>query len=276
MMEASKLLSASLLDIVFEGRNKAYGAYELRSQYNRRLGTALLCMAILSGGAVSAAWWHSRQNANDQTIFAEPGVLVLERTTEEPKPPAPQPIPPAAKPVASVQYVVPQIVEDELVPPEEEMPDIELLERSKVGLMTQAGEEDNNTVQPPVALNEGTGLAVAPVATDDFDPSKTFIKVENPAEFPGGIDAWRRYLERNLRYPEDAVDSEVEANVVVEFIVDPEGNISEVKALNDPGYGLAAEAVRIIAQGPRWIPAEQSNRKVRYRHRQPIIFRLSN
>jgi protein TonB len=233
-------------------------------------------MAILSGGAVSAVWWYTRQYANDQPIFDKPDVLVLECTTEEPKPPAPQLIPTAAKPVATVQYVVPQIVRDELMPPEEEMPDMASLEKTTVGLMTQAGEEDNNSVPPPVALNEGTGLAVAPVPTEDFDPSKTFVKVENPAEFPGGIDAWRRYLERNLRYPEEAVNNEVEANVIVEFIVDPEGNISEVKALNDPGYGLATEAVRIIAQGPRWIPAEQSNRKVRYRHRQPIIFRLNN
>ncbi len=273
-MEASKLLSASLLDIVFEGRNKAYGAYELRSQYNRRLSTALLCMAILSGGAVSASWWHSLQSASDQIIFAPPRDVVLEPPAEEPKPPAPEPPPAAARQVATVQYVVPQIVEDDLVPPEEEVPDVESLEKAKVGLMTQAGDEDNNTVQPPAQLNEGTGLAVAPVPTDDFDPRKVFVTVENKAEFPGGIDAWRRYLERHLRYPEEAVNNEVEANVLVEFIVDPEGNISEVKALNDPGYGLAAEAVRIIAQGPPWIPAEQSGRKVRYRHRQPIIFRL--
>jgi protein TonB len=114
---------------------------------------------------------------------------------------------------------------------------------------------------------------VAPkVVEEDYD--KVFTKVENPAEFPGGADAWRRYLERNLNYPESAQENGTQGVVKVQCVVDKEGNISEVQSLNDPGDGLAEEAVRIIKKGPKWKPAEQNGRKVIYRHIQSITFRL--
>jgi protein TonB len=89
---------------------------------------------------------------------------------------------------------------------------------------------------------------------DNEDYDKIFTKVENPAEFPGGPDAWRRYLERSLQYPEAAQENGVQGVVRVQFIVDKEGNISEVQALNDPGEGLAEEAVRIIKKAPNGCP----------------------
>ena len=106
------------------------------------------------------------------------------------------------------------------------------------------------------------------------DSVKVFTRVETPASFPGDAAGWLAYLQANLRYPKKAMKKNIQGTVRVQFIVDKEGNISEVMALNDPGGGLAEEAVRIVKTSPNWIPAEQNHRKVTYRHIQSITFAL--
>lgn len=96
------------------------------------------------------------------------------------------------------------------------------------------------------------------------------------AQFLGGIAAWRKYLERNLNQDIAAQNGAPPADysVVVSFIVDREGNISDVRAENDPGYGTRAEAIRVIQKSPRWTPAVQNGRHVIYRQKQKITFRV--
>jgi periplasmic protein TonB len=114
-----------------------------------------------------------------------------------------------------------------------------------------------------------------PVTTDNAPSSdKVFTKVDNPAEFPGGAQGWSEYLQKNLKYPKKAIKKNIQGIVRVQFLVDKAGNISEVMALNDPGGGLAEESVRIIANGPKWRPAEQNGKKVIYRHIQALTFKL--
>jgi TonB family protein len=103
---------------------------------------------------------------------------------------------------------------------------------------------------------------------------KLFVKTEQMPAFPGGSDSWRRHLERNLQYPNKAQENGTMGAVKVQFVVDTEGNISDVKAVNDPGDGLAEEAVRIIKTGPKWEPAVQNGHKVTARTFQTITFRL--
>jgi periplasmic protein TonB len=115
----------------------------------------------------------------------------------------------------------------------------------------------------------------SPVTIDsDTSYSKIFTKVDKPAEFPGGSQGWSEYLQKNLRYPNKAIKKNIQGVVRVQFLVDKSGNISEVKAMNDPGGGLAEESVRIIANGPKWQPAEQNGKRVIYRHIQAITFKL--
>jgi protein TonB len=197
---------------------------------------------------------------------------VKEQPKDQPPPPPPPPKAPEPPKVEIAKFTPPKIVPDEEVKEDEKPPEVEKLETAKIGTINQEGTKDEGIVAPPV-VSQGTGEVVAPKAVEE-DYEKVFTKVENPAEFPGGPDAWRRYLERNLRYPEAAQENGTQGVVRVEFIVDKEGNISEVRALNDPGDGLAEEAVRIIKKGPKWIPAEQNGRKVIYRHIQAITFRL--
>lgn len=97
---------------------------------------------------------------------------------------------------------------------------------------------------------------------------------EKPAAFPGGIEGWRKYLEANLQYPKKAQRKQIQGLVKVKMVVDAKGNVGEVEAMNDPGGGLAAEAVRVIKEGPKWIPAFQNGKNVTYRFVQSITFAL--
>ena len=106
------------------------------------------------------------------------------------------------------------------------------------------------------------------------DPDKVFTTADKMPSFPGGADAWRRYLERNIQYPELARLSNTTGTVTVQFRVHEDGSISDIKALNNPGAGLAEEAIRLIRQGPKWVPAEQNGQKVVALVKQPIVFNL--
>lgn len=97
---------------------------------------------------------------------------------------------------------------------------------------------------------------------------------EKPAEFRGGMDGWRKYLEQNLQYPKKAQRKKIEGVIRVQLIVTKDGLVSEVKALNDLGYGLAEEAERVIREGPRWKPAFQNGKNVSYSFVQTITFQL--
>jgi protein TonB len=189
-----------------------------------------------------------------------------------PPPPPPPPKPPEPPKVEIAKFTPPKIVKDEEVKEDEKPPEIEKIEEAKIGTINQEGTKDEGVVMPPVESKSVAEVVAPKVVEEDYE--KVFTKVENPAEFPGGQGEWSRYLQKNLRYPDGAIDNGTQGVVRVQFIVDKEGNISEVQSLNDPGDGLAEEAVRIIKKGPKWKPAEQNGRKVIYRHIQAVTFRL--
>jgi protein TonB len=98
--------------------------------------------------------------------------------------------------------------------------------------------------------------------------------VEIESEYPGGLTAWRRFLDRNLRYPQEAVDQGIEGFVTVQFVVDKEGNVSNVEAVSGP-QELRGEAVRVIKRSGKWTPAIQNGHKVKSYKKQPIGFRIA-
>jgi protein TonB len=127
-------------------------------------------------------------------------------------------------------------------------------------------------VAPPIE-EKGTGQVEAPkVQEADYDKEFTSVQVE--AKFQGD---WNKYLERNLnsQTPADNGAAPGRYTVTVSFRVDKDGSISEVQALNDPGYGCGAEAVRVIKKGPKWTPAIQNGRNVIYRQKQNITFEVT-
>ena len=278
-MDINKILKADFLDILFEGRNKDYGAYLLRKTYSSRMRNAFL--AVLAGTALAfgaAKLQDSMKSEEPEKIVAEDVVLEdVAKKKDEPPPPPPPP-PPPEKQVAEppkleiAKFTTPKVVKDNEVKEDEKPPTVDKIEESKIGFVNQEGMKNVDVVAPPV--EKGTGSVVAPVAVEE-DYDKVFTKVEIKAEFPGGAAAWKRYLERNLNYPDEAQEAGVSAVVRVQFIVDKQGKISEVVALDKPGHGLEEEAVRIIKKGPDWKPAEQNGRKVIYKHIQSITFRMN-
>ena len=117
------------------------------------------------------------------------------------------------------------------------------------------------------------GVVEAPKDNTDYD--KTFTKVEIESDYPGGTAAWQRYLQKNLQYPDEAESNEIQGQVVVQFIVDKEGKVSDVEAISGPNE-LREEAVRVIKKSGTWTPAVQNGRKVKSYKRQPIVFRLES
>jgi len=270
-MDINKILTADILDIIFEGRNKEYGAYELRKTYNKRITYALvvtvsICLLLLLGSILA----NTIGKNNNKLLVNDAS---LENYKEPPPPEPPPPPPPKQEPpkVEITKFTPPKIVKDEEV--KEPPPEQEKLEETKIGTINQEGTKDEGIVAPPV--EKGTGVVEAPKVEEDYD--KVFTVVQIPAEFPGGLSAWTKYLQRNLNsdIPVQNGAPAGKYTVVVSFIVDKTGTISDVQAENDMGYGTKDEAVRVIKRGPSWKPAVQNGRNVTYRARQQVTFVVS-
>jgi protein TonB len=283
-MDANKILATDLLDLIFEGRNKEYGAYELRKQYNKRLTKALVItvglglLIFLSVFLANAAKERNKGVVQVQEVKLED--IQQEEQKNEPPPPPP-PKPPEPPKVEMTKFTPPKVVKDEEVKEEEKPPEVEKLEETKISTVTQEGIKDEGIVAPPV---EDKGAVVEAPKVDDED--KVFQKVEIDAEFPGGNNAWFKYVTREIERNMDELQEDGRSGtVVVLFIVDKEGAVSEVRALNcaeagvtsclGPGTKLSEVAVAAIKKGPRWKPAVQNGRNVKAYRRQPVTFRLT-
>lgn len=281
-MDPNKIKDADLLDIVFEGRNKEYGAYELRKKYNKRLTTALaITMALGALIFLTAFIANVTKKSKGKVEVAE---VQLEQIQQEEQknepPPPPPPKPPEPPKVEMAKFTPPKVVKDEEVKEEEKPPEVEKLEETKIGTVNQEGQKDEGIVAPPV--EDKGGVVEAPKVEDE---DKVFQKVEIDAEFPGGTGAWTKYVTREIeRNMDELTEDGKSGTVVVLFIVDKEGAVSEVRALPcgeagvpncvGPGSKLAEVAVAAIKKGPKWKPAVQNGKNVKAYRRQPVTFRL--
>ena len=280
-MDANKILSTDLLDLIFEGRNKEYGAYELRKQYNKRLTMALVITAgtLLLIGLTSFLVSVAKDRNKGQVQVQEVQLADIKEEQKNEPPPPPPPKPPEPPKVEMAKFTPPKVVKDEDVKEEEKPPEVEKLEDTKIGTANQEGIKDEGIVAPPV--QEG-GVVEAPKADDE---DKVFQKVEIDAEFPGGNASWTKYVTREIERNMDELQEDGKSGtVVVLFIVDKEGAVSEVRSLPcseagvanclGPGTKLAEVAVSAIKKGPKWKPAVQNGRNVKAYRRQPVTFRL--
>ncbi|MGZ5247437.1 MAG: energy transducer TonB [Flavitalea sp.] len=274
-MEVNKILTADILDLIFEGKNKEYGAYELRKSYNKRLTVSIIGMLLLVG-LLLLGYFISNKIAEDaaKDVMVVQDVQleeVKQEERQEPPPPPPPPKPPDPPKVEMAKFTPPKIVKDEEVKEDEKPPEVEKLEEVKIGTVNQEGVKDLGIVAPPVE-DAGKGVVEAPKKVEE-DWDKTFTKVEIESSYPGGAAAWTRYLLKTLRYPQEAQDNEVQGTVVVQFIVDKAGMVSNVEAISGPSE-LKDEAVRVIKKSGQWTPAVQNGRQVKSYKKQPIVFRL--
>ncbi|HOZ69889.1 MAG TPA: energy transducer TonB [Chitinophagaceae bacterium] len=273
-MEANKILSADVLDIIFDGKNKDYGAYELRKTYNRRITRALIITGSVALLALLSSILSStmKEKADKKLKMNEMTIQDVKQEEKKAIPPPPPPPPPKQEPpkVEMKQFTPPVIKKDDEVekppPPQEE------LKEAKIDVVSQEGIKDEG-IAAPVDIDQGK--QIVEVKKED-DENKIFDKVEIEASFPGGDSKWRQYLERNAngQVATDNGAPEGTYTTVVQFVVDKEGNISDVRALTNHGYGMEEEAIRVIKKGPKWSPAVQNGRQVKAYRKQPITFRV--
>ena len=283
-MDVNKILSTDLLDLIFDGRNKEYGAYELRRKYNKRLSlslliTASLALLLILGSFVAA---YTEKNRKKQADIKEVQLAEIQQEEQknEPPPPPPPPKPPEPPKVEMAKFTPPKVVKDEEVKEDEKPPEVDKLEDTKIGNVNQEGTKDEGIVAP---IEDKGGVVEAPKQDDE---DKVFQKVEIEAEFPGGNAGWTKFVTREIeRNIDELQDDGKSGTAVIQFIVDKEGKVSEVRALPcgeagvgnclGPGTKLAEVAVNAIRRGPAWKPAVQNGRNVKAYRRQPVTFQLS-
>ncbi len=207
--------------------------------------------------------------------------LVIEDTVElsavskevVPPPPPPPPPPKPQPPVATRIFTAPLLVQQD--PPENEKPPVvDDLTNVRIGTANTPGGADVGDVAP-APVGAGNENVVEKPKEEERDDR--FIPIEKEAEYPGGVQAWIRYLGKNLRAPEGALDAVGQTRVEVQFVVDKDGNVSDVKAISGPeGNGMREEAVRAIKKSGKWLPALQNGRYVRTVKVQPVIFEIDS
>jgi len=271
-MEANKILKAELLDIIFEHRNKAYGAYELRSTYNVRIkkamtGMVAVCLAFITGILLANS---AKKNA-DAKMFVKDIDLInyVEDEKKDPvvvEPPKPKPVE-----VKTIAFTIPVIVPEKDLR-ETEVPSEDDIKDVQIANITKEGDDKGDIVNAPVEA--GTGGTIDLKNKEEDYETGVVIHVQIEAQYPGGIKEWSKFLERTLN-TEIPIENGAPAGrytVLVSFLVDKEGNVSEIQALNDPGYGTVAEAIKVIKKSRQWIPAIQNGNHVIYRQKQSITF----
>jgi protein TonB len=249
------------LDIVFEGRNKIYGAYELRKSNSKTTIKALIIGSVIFAFAVAAPLIasflpdSSEEDANKDIKIA---TVKLPPKKEEVKPNQPPPPPPPPK-VDQVKFVKPVVAKANEVT--EDPPKIEDLKDKKVGSETIKGDPD-----AVLTVDEPVGTGTAAVVEEDNQVYNT-AGIEVKPDFPGGIEKFYKFVGNNYKTPEE---EGLKGKVYVTFVVEKDGSLTDIKVLRDIGYGTGAEAIRVLKKCPRWTPGEQNGKKVRVLYSLPI------
>lgn len=270
-METNKILHADILDIVFDGKNKEYGAYQLRKSYKTTLTRALVItgsvLVLIVSGTVFAGFINRDRNIN----IPVRDIIMTHVKPEEPLPPTPPPPPPELpKPLElnQVRFVPPIIVKDIDVTPEDKI--IEITDETAISKKTVVSDIIIPIVQAPVDVGDSKAVEIKRPDNEN----EIFFKVEVEAGFQGGEEAWRNYLRNtmNANKPVENGAGGGKYTVIVKFVVSKDGSLSDIKCENDPGFGMCEEAVRVIKKTKNWIPAMQNGQHVNAYRRQPITF----
>ena len=270
------------VDMVFAGKNKEYGAYQLRKGTSGRNIKALLILIIaaaLVGGFL--AWKVIEQKqAEEQQAYMEAMQLaqLQEQAKKEKK--KPEPIKPKVEqkkeiPVAreTQKFTAPVIKKDELVNEKNQLKQMDQLdEKVAVGTENKEGVKDR-TVE---AVRNDIAVAAPPPppAPKPEVANKVFDVVEEMPSFPGGQGALMAFLSSNIKYPVVAQENGVQGRVIVGFVVEKDGSISDVKVMRSVDPSLDREAQRVVKAMPKWKPGKQNGSAVRVKYTVPVVFRL--
>lgn len=272
-MTNTEILKADLLDILFDKRNKDYGAYVLRRDYHLRLLASLAAGLLLAGMLVVAVKAGTKTSGAVKPVVPVTEGIVI-RSVELPKvaiKEPEQPAPPAKKitrtksaPVARIKYTAPVIKKDAEV--KEALPAVSELDGKNIAELTAAGKETDGKAEP---LQTGTGNSEVLVVKSPVQPD--FSAEEKEPQFPGGPEALKQFMARNLGSP-GYLDAGEKVVVQLRFMINKDGSVSHVEILQSGGAAFDKEVVRVVRKMPRWTPALQNGINVPVNYVLPVTF----
>ena len=276
-MSKIDLISNEWTDLVFEGRNQAYGAYKLRKGTAKRNVWALLIVGLAAALLYLGLQLQKMAEANkkvENTQAVELAKLQTEKKKEakvekkEVIRQEPEKVVEQVK--SSVKFTAPVIKKDEEVKEEDEIKLDEVQKSDKaVGAFTVEGNDEVGG-----AVLKAKEEIAAPEPPKHVEETKVFTVVEQMPMFPGGDAALMSYLANNIHYPTVAAENGVQGRVVVGFVVERDGSITDVRILRGVDPSLDREAMRVVKSMPRWNPGKQNGSAVRVKYQVPVSFRL--
>lgn len=265
-------------DLVFEHRNKEYGAYQIRKNYNKRLALIMLGMLLAFGVGAGVLFVIRKleENAegpkrNENTVALVPPPLPED--VPPPPPPPNEPPPPPPPPLEELTAFIPPVIEDD--PVTDPIPTQKELENANIDTKNQEGtkdflpEDDGNFEEVPVQEEKPKEIEQA------VEPVETFVEEE--AEFPGGAGAMAKYINENIDYPQEAIDLGIKGRVMLRFVVEKDGRISNVSVVGSLAGCKACDksAVQVVEKMPAWKTGKNGGRSVRTWVTLPIKFEVN-
>jgi periplasmic protein TonB len=256
-MAKEKVRVPAFDDIVFESRNKEYGAYKLRKKYSRNviialfIGTVIIATAIITPYLNAKALENSKKRAENLIAIKMENLDQPQEKVEPPPPP-----PPPAETVAPIKYVAPVVV-DSVKP--EEVKQMMTADQAQV-------EVKNEDVQVVQQVQEEVKEEEAPV--------EVFVVVEEMPTFPGGESELMKFINSNIVYPEIARENNIQGRVILRFCVTYKGGVDQVSVLKPVDPALDNEAIRVIKLLPAWKPGKQGGKPVNVWYSVPVVFQL--
>ena len=273
------LISNEWSDLLFENRNKEYGAYVLRHQTSARniksILVVLIAFALVMAFMVVKNTYYSCGTdhvVHDQVVELTPwNDKKTEPKVERAEPIREEKIEQIVEKVkSSIKFTAPVIKKDDEVRPEDEMKSQDEIMNSKVavGFANVIGNDENGEV-----LKAKEALVTEPVKPKE-EENKVFDVVEQMPSFPGGMAALMAYLQKSIKYPPVAEENGIQGRVVCTFVVERDGSVTDVRVAKSVDPSLDKEAVRVVSAMPKWIPGKQNGQSVRVKYTLPVTFRL--
>lgn len=285
------LTSVEWNDLIFAGKNKEFGAYQMRRQSDRRHNLAviftligLVIVALLVWGLSIYNNWQAEKAAAEAKARAEQmSQALLAEQEEQPEEEQPeeqkfeQEIPEVKEEVlATVQVTQIAIVDADKVKNEVMTQEEQKEDNTARGIVNQEGSDDADkfkAVQEQVIVKP-SAPEPPKVVEEKHEPEKIFTAVEQQAQFPGGQAALMKWLNNNLRYPERAQNNDIQGRVTVRFVVNADGSIEQVSIAKGVDKDLDNEAMRVVRKMPKWQPGKNNGVAVRSYFHLPVVFKL--
>jgi len=275
-MAKLNLVSLEWTDLVFEGRNQNYGAYQLRRETSKRniwsaIFVVLMAVLLYLGLTLENIVEAHRTVENTQVVeICNLGDKKKEVKVERKEEIKLEPERIVEKVKSSIKFTAPVIKKDQLVN-EEEVIKLDEIENSNKAIGAFTVEGNDEVGGEVLKVKEEIAQPEPPKHEED---NKVFEVVEQMPSFPGGYAALMQWLGSNMKYPTIAAENNVQGSVIVQFVVEKDGSITDVHVAKSVDPSLDKEASRVVKAMPKWIPGKQNSSPVRVRFTVPVTFKL--